>query len=164
MRGFVRFRGSLQETGFPIMLALTLLLAGCRTGPSLAPADLSAPGWHIRRGQALWQPKTDAPELAGNLLVASNPSGEDFIRFSKDPLEIVLARRNRDGWQLEIPAFGKSYSGPGRAPRRIGWFQLADTVLHGSTAPGWTWSDLDDGRWQFTNARTGERMEGYFSP
>ncbi|MCU0771176.1 MAG: hypothetical protein MUE94_05310 [Verrucomicrobia bacterium] len=154
----------MREAGFLILLALTLLANGCRTGPTLAPTDLSAPGWHIRRGQALWQPKTGAPELAGNLLIASNPGGEDFIRFSKDPLEIVLARRTPAGWRLEIPAFHKAYSGPGRAPRRVGWFQLADTVLHGSTATGWTWSDLDDGRWQFANPRTGERMEGFFTP
>jgi hypothetical protein len=159
-----RLRGSLREAGFLVVLVLPLLLAGCRTGPALAPADLSAPGWQIRRGQALWQPKPGAPELAGNLLIAAGPDGEDFLRFSKDPIEIVLARRTAVGWRLEIAALGKSYSGPGRPPRRIGWFQLADCVLRGSASKGWTWSESGEGRWQFTNERTGERLEGYFEP
>ena len=138
--------------------------AGCRTAPPMAPADLRQPGWTIQRGQAVWQPKAGAPEVAGGLLIASNESGEAFIRFSKDPMEIVVARRNARGWSLQIPAFDKTYSGRGRPPRRIGWFQLADALFGEGADPRWRWSGIEMGRWQLTNSSTGERLEGFFTP
>jgi len=151
-------------TGFTLLVfcALALVISGCRTAPPMAPADLAQPGWTIRRGQALWQPKTDAPEVAGQLLIASSESGGDLVRFSKDPMEIVFARRNDQGWTLNIPAFDKSFSGRGRPPRRIGWFQFADAVFRGTPGPGWEWSGIDDERWELTNPKTGERLEGFF--
>lgn len=145
-----------------VLCAGSLLISGCRTGPALAPVDLQHPGWTVQRGQAVWQPKTDAPELAGQLLMASNESGEQLIRFSKDPMEIVLARRTDPGWSLVIGAFDKSYSGRGRPPRRIGWFQLADAVFQDNPANGWIWSGINERRWELTHPKTGERLEGFF--
>ena len=130
----------------------------------MAPVNLQERGWTVHRGQALWLPKAGAQELAGTILIASSDSGEDFIHFSKGPLEIVLARRNGDAWMIDIPAFEKSYGGRGNAPRRIGWFQLANSVNHQPTSHDWHWSGVVDGRWNLSNARTGERLEGFFAP
>ena len=96
--------------------------------------------------------------------MASNASGEEFIRFSKDPVDIVWAQRSPEKWMLRIPAFNKVYSGRGGPPRRVGWFQLADAVFRNASASGWQWSGVRDGRWTLTNARTGERLEGFFNP
>jgi hypothetical protein len=147
------------------LLASLLILAsnGCRTAPPMAPVDLEAHGWAVLRGQAVWQPKSGAPELAGSLLIASSLSGEDFIHFSKEPMDIVLARRNNQGWQLNIPVFHKSYAYRGQPPRRIGWFQLAHALNHEPTTGDWEWSGVVEGRWLLCNPKTGERLEGFFS-
>jgi len=95
--------------------------------------------------------------------MASTGSGEVFIRFSKDPMDIVLARRDSRGWTLDMPAFSKSYSGRGRPPRRIGWFLFADAVFKDTAAPGWDWTGLQEGHWDWGNPRTGERLTGFFN-
>jgi len=146
-----------------LMAILMLTASGCRTAPPMAPVDLAATGWTVKSGQAVWQPKSGAPELAGFILMASSTSGEVFIRFSKDPLEIVLARRNQEGWTLDIPGFNKHYSYRGKPPDRIGWFQLADAVFEGVTADDWEWTDSNQGRWKLIRRRTGERLEGFFN-
>ena len=145
-----------------LICVLVFSTVGCRTAPPMAPVDLAQPGWNVHHGQALWTPKAGAPELAGHLMLASNASGEDFIRFSKEPMDLVLAQCNPQGWSLHIPAFNKSYSGRGQPPRRIGWFQFADAVFRNRTTSGWEWSGMDEERWVLTNARTGERLEGFF--
>jgi hypothetical protein len=129
----------------------------------MGPVDLQQPGWTLHRGQAVWQPRQGAPELAGQILLASDDAGEDFVRFSKDPMGIALARRNAAGWSLEIPAFHKGYSGRGTPPRRIGWFQLQDAIFHGGPHPDWAWSGIEEGRWELMNPKTGERLEGFFT-
>src|SRR2546422_5254946 len=58
----------------------------CRTVPPLAPANLSEPGWTMREGQAVWRPKTEGPEIAGELLVAIHRTGETYLQFTKTPL------------------------------------------------------------------------------
>jgi len=148
-----------------MLLAVVLVISasGCRTAPPMAPVNLDQHGWAVRRGQAVWQPKSGAPELAGFILIASSLSGEDFVRFSKDPMEIVLARRNNEGWLLSIPAFDKRYSYRGEPPRRISWFQLAHAVNHEPTTGDWQWSGVVEGRWRLLNPKTGERLEGFFS-
>ena len=138
-------------------------LTGCQTAPPMAPVDLSQPGWSVKTGQLLWLPQLGAPEIAGHILLASDSSGETFIRFSKEPMEIVLARQTAAGWDLQIPAFEKSYGGRGQPPKRIAWFQLAAAVFGGSTSRDWQWQDQSANRWTLVNSKTGERLEGFFT-
>src|SRR5213593_2130154 len=70
-------------------LVSVLGCGACRTAPPLAPANLSEPGWRIREGQAVWRPKIEAPEIAGELLVATHPNGQTFLQFTKTPLPLV---------------------------------------------------------------------------
>jgi hypothetical protein len=130
----------------------------------MAPVNLDDHGWAVRRGQAVWQPNSGAAELAGFILIATSLSGEDFIRFSKEPMDIVLARRNHEGWRLDVPAFAQSHSHRGAPPRRIGWFQLANAVNLEPVTGDWQWTEAADGHWRLNNPRTGERLEGFFNP
>src|SRR5881296_2669342 len=72
----------------------------CRTASLLSPANLSGPGWTIREGQAVWRPKTEAPEIAGELLVATHRNGETFLQFTKTPLAFVVARITTNRWHI----------------------------------------------------------------
>jgi len=73
-----------------IYFALLLILgAGCRTANPLPPADFSAPGWRVQQGQAVWKPSASRPELAGDLLLATNVNGNMFIQFSKMPFPVA---------------------------------------------------------------------------
>jgi hypothetical protein len=146
------------------MLFAVSATSGCRNMSPLERANLAESGWTVRRGQAVWRPRQGETELAGNLIVASNVSGVDFIRFSKDPLEIVVARRSPDGWQLDLATFGKSYSGRGRPPKRVLWFQLADAAFGELKRGPWDWSTETPGKWILENRVTGERLEGFFRP
>ena len=88
-----------------ILSGLVLVLcAGCRTTPPLPPADFSAPGWHVQQGQAVWKPSQSRPELAGDLLLATNVNGNFFLQFSKMPFPLATARVSGDRWQIEFGA------------------------------------------------------------
>src|SRR5438552_18881541 len=98
---------------FPLLALTALLLGvGCQTIPPLPPVDLSAPGWTVRQGQALWRPKKNAPEIAGELLVAQR-DGQAFVQFTKTPFPFVIAQASTNGWQLELPTQNKRYGGHG---------------------------------------------------
>src|SRR5690242_18775520 len=48
-----------------------IALSGCMTMKPLPKVNFSEPGWTVRQGQAVWRPQREAPEIAGELLVAS---------------------------------------------------------------------------------------------
>src|SRR6185437_11414160 len=70
--------------GATLSLAL-LFCVSCRTANPLPPADVSAPGWLVQQGQAIWHPPGHRPELAGDLLLATNVNGNFFIQLTKNP-------------------------------------------------------------------------------
>src|SRR6476620_10614627 len=84
-----------------LLLALVLCVS-CRSLPPLPPADLSAPGWRMQQGQALWKPTKSRPELAGELLLATNANGDFFVQLSKTPFTLATAQRIGDQWQIEF--------------------------------------------------------------
>ena len=77
--------------GVFLCVLIAVLATGCRTAPPLPPADFSAPGWRVQQGQAVWKPSSSRPELAGDLLLATNANGNFFIQFSKIPFPLVTA-------------------------------------------------------------------------
>jgi len=150
----------------PALLALLGLLCavGCQTAPPLPPVNLKEPGWTVREGQAMWRAKRDAPEIAGEILLATHPDGRAFLQFTKTPFPFVIARAEPDSWQIEMPTRNKRYSGRGKPPGRVLWLQFL-LVLSGSAPPqGWSWRAPKDGRWRFENLSTGELLQGYFTP
>jgi len=135
--------------------------AACRTVPPLAPANLSEPGWTIREGQAVWRPKIGAPEIAGELLVATHRNAQTFLQFTKTPLPLVVARLTTNRWQIEFVTDHRAFSGHGQPPSRFGWLQLARCVAGAAPPAKWHWEKLPDDRWRLENQISGETFEGF---
>ena len=146
---------------FPILLLL--LASGCHTRP-LPPATLSDPGWNIQQGQAVWRAKKEAPELAGEILLAQNPDGRTMLQFTKTPFPFIIAQTTSQSWQLEVPAENKCYSAPGKPPARISWFHLPP-ALNGVPPPKpWIFRHSENANWHLENTASGEMIEGYLNP
>src|SRR5689334_1231544 len=117
------FKKKLTVPALPT-LGLALLLAGCVSGPPLPPANLSEPGWTIRQGQAVWAAKRGAPDVAGEIMVATNSDNRTFVQFTKTPFPLMTARTEGNSWQIESPLQNRRFTGRGSPPRGLMWFQL----------------------------------------
>ena len=139
---------------------LLLACVSCRTAAPLAPADLSAPGWQLRQGQAVWKPSKNRPELAGDLLLAVNTNGDYLVQFSKTPFTLASAEVQGSRWQI---GFGpRAWSGRGAPPARFVWFQLAPLVEGKRVAERWQATRRPDDSWRLQNSGAGEFLEGQF--
>ena len=139
-------------------------MTGCRSGPSLPPADLTAPGWRVQNGQAVWRPGRTRPELAGDLVLATNLTGSLFVQFAKPPFPLALARVEDDRWQIQFGAGAYSRAGRGQPPPRFVWFQLARALVGATLGRGWRFQHPTPQAWRLENPRTGEWLEGRFAP
>jgi hypothetical protein len=148
------------------MLALgtSWIAVACRSVAPLPPLDLGQPGWQVRQGQATWQTGRHAPEIAGELLVATGPRGEGFIQFTKTPLPFVVAQIAAGSWQIEFSAENRRYSGRGTPPSRLGWFQLLNCLRGEAPGSNWKCEPGAAGHWRIKNESTGEIFEGYLVP
>lgn len=141
-----------------------LVFAGCRTPPALPPTDLSTPGWRVQTGQAVWRPTWNKPELAGELLLATNLNGNILVQFSKPPFPLVTAQVIGDRWEIEFGADEHRWRGTGQPPARFVWFQISRALAGHSVAQGWQFKPVATNAWRFENPRTGETLEGGFFP
>jgi hypothetical protein len=150
----------------PLALLFCCLLVGavgCSLIPPLPAANLAEPGWRVREGQAVWRMNRDAPEIAGEILLATRSDGGAFVQFTKTPFPFLIGQTTTNRWQAELPTQNRRYTGHGNPPKRLIWLYLP-RVLAGSAPPkGWQWRDLGEGRWRLDNPKTGEMVEGYFS-
>lgn len=140
---------------------LLVLIPGCATPPPLPKLNLNEPGWTIRQGQAVWHARRDAPEIAGDLLLATHPDGRAFVQFTKSPLSLAVAQKTRNQWQIEFPIQNKRYAGHGKPPSRVIWFLLPDALAGKPLPHPWHWTRLSDDRWRLQNPSTGESLEGF---
>lgn len=148
---------------FQACLGFVIFLSACNTRP-LPPANFNAVGWKVQEGQAVWRAKKTSPEIAGELLLASNSDGRTAVQFTKTPFPFIIAQTTTNSWQIEIPAQNKTYSAPGKPPNRIGWFHLPN-ALNGNAPPKpWIFRKSDDGNWRLENKNSGEMIEGYLNP
>jgi hypothetical protein len=138
---------------------LALLLVSCRTAP-LPPINLSAPGWHVMQGQAVWKPNRARPELAGDLLLATNDNGNLFVQFTKSPFPLVSAQVADGRWQIESGPKARTWGGHGTGPNRVGWFQLPGALAGGKPAAPWQFQRPTANSWRLENPQTGETLEG----
>ena len=147
---------------FKISAALLVLEAGCQTVPPLPPANLRDPGWIVREGQAVWRQNRGAPEIAGEILVATRLDSQALVQFTKTPFPLIIAQRTTHAWQIEIPTQNQRHAGHGQPPAHLLWFSLA-RILSGTGPPeGWSWQASKDNQWSLTNPSTGESLKGYF--
>lgn len=150
---------------FVLSALMLILCAGCRTGQTLPPADFSAPGWRVQQGQAVWKPSSNRPELAGDLLLATNVNGDFFIQFSKIPFPLATAQASGGQWQIQFGADEYSWHGRGEPPGRFGWFQLPGALLRDAIPGGnWRFTRVETNSWRLENPHTGETLEGGFFP
>ena len=154
------------NSNWRILLLISLVwlgVAGCRTAAPLPVANLKEPGWTVRQGQAVWRRNRGAPEIAGDILVATRGNDRAFVQFSKTPLPLVIAQSTPKAWEVETPVQNKHYSGHGRPPKRLIFLYLPRAIL-GEPLPGnWLWQPLENNGWHLENRGTGESLEGYFT-
>lgn len=152
--------GSILFIFFLFLFAQT----GCRTAAPLSPVNLNAPGWTVQQGQAVWRTKRDAPEIAGELIVAKNPDGSSFVQFTKTPLPFVVAQTTANAWQIHFVPENRTFSGRGKPPPRLAWLYLP-RCLEGQPPPrSWHWQPLENNGWRLENWVTGESLEGFLNP
>ncbi len=143
-----------------LVLLFAVITGGCVT-PPLAPANLSAPGWTVQEGQAVWKATASRPEIAGDLIVATNTDGDCFVQFTKTPLTLAVAQIAAGHWQLEFGNDQYSWRGSGAPPDRFVWFQLPRAFSGAPLQADWHFQSSANG-WQFDNSHTGEKLEGEF--
>jgi hypothetical protein len=92
--------------------------------------NLASPGWTVQETQAVWQPKREAPELIGELLVATHPDGSRLVQFSKQSLPL-RHRAGRDQRLEPCPRrCGRGHVGTHRPTYRVPWFHPDGTAPH----------------------------------
>ena len=157
-----------RRAGLPsstlLLFLLAALVAGCRTPPPLPPADLSAPGWRVQQGQAIWKPTRTRPELAGELLCATNANGNFFVQFSKPPFNLATAQMINGQWQIEFGNNVRRWTSRGEPPSRFAWLQLSRALSGATLKNNWRFTRTAPDAWCLENSRTGEILEGGFFP
>jgi hypothetical protein len=142
------------------IVLLSSMLAGCQLLPPLPPADFSEPGWQVREGQAIWRSSAEAPELAGELLFATNMAGRTMVQFIKTPIPFLTAQTTTNAWKIDFTVENRSYRGPGTPPSRLLWLHLA-RALAGTPPPAPIQFHRDGpDSWVIDNPRSGERISG----
>jgi hypothetical protein len=158
-----RFLGT-NAASFTLSLALIFFLAACRTIAPLPPANLSAPGWTVRAGQAVWRSKKSAPEITGQLLVATNPDGRSFTEFTITPFPIIVAQTASNSWQIHDVRNNRTFAARGNPPSRVVWLQLPRCLTSTPPTKAWTWKHSSDGSFSLHNVSTGETLDGFLNP
>jgi hypothetical protein len=139
-----------------------LLFLACRTVKPLPADDLSAPGWTVRQGQAVW--KTHDSEIAGELIVAAHADGRSSLQFIKTPLPLVSAQRNGPLWTIRFVAEDRTVSGRGVPPAQLLWLHLAP-ALRGYLPPRTLEFKTErGGNWELRTGAGGESISGFLNP
>ena len=148
------------------VLGVLLACSGCYTAPKAPLFTASGPGWRVQEGQALWRPKRDFPELAGELVVARDDNGRCMIQFAKTPLPLVMAQTTREKWRIEFPPRRMRFGGAQPPPSRLAFTWLyVSAALSGQPLPKpFRFEQKADGGWRLENTRSGETLEGFLSP
>jgi hypothetical protein len=152
-------RGIRWFTFFPALIAF---FCGCATTPPQELFNMSGPEWHVQQGQALWTPRTGAPQFGGDIILAS-ADGNAFVQFNKTPLTIVTAQVTPKRWLLRFPQNHQAWSGRRPAPARTIWLYLADALAGKPLPKPLHFTQKPDGNWRLENTKTGEILEGFVS-
>jgi hypothetical protein len=146
-----------------VLLLGLALASSCRTGPALPPVNVAEPGWKLQQGQAVWRPRREAPEIAGEILFATYPGQQTLLQLTKNPLPFVTAQTSGDRWQITFVPQGRKFSGTGTPSPRLLWVHLA-RALTGTKPPAPLHFELK-GVQNFTleNPASGESITGFLN-
>ena len=147
-----------------LLFLLAGAMTGCRTAPLLAPANLATGGWQVRQGQAIWKPAKGRPELAGEIMLATQNSGAFLVQFTKTPFSLAAAQVTAEFWQVEFGSGRRRFAGHGQPPSRLVWFVLPRALAGGDLKSPWRFTHPAAGIWRLENWFTGESLEGGFFP
>jgi hypothetical protein len=125
---------------------------------------LSASGYRLQQGQALWKPTKSRPELAGELLLATKTNGDFFVHFTKTPFTLATARKVGDQWQIDLGSGDYHRRGHGPPPVRFVWFQLPKALAGAGVSGNWSFDRVTTNSWRLENHRTGEALQGGLLP
>ena len=156
--GFEHLSGVNAALRVLLCVAAALLGVGCVSMPKLPAIDTSAPGWKMRQGQALWRNKSNAPEIAGEIVLATNTNGAAFLQFLKNPIPLVTAQITSRQWQIEFIPEKRSFAGPGKPPKQLLWLHLLRGLQSTTPPPPLELAKTTDGGIRIENTRTGERV------
>jgi len=152
-----------QITLRSVLLASLMFCGGCQTATK-SLFTVSGPGWHIQEGQALWRPRRGMPELAGDIVMASDSAGRCYIQFAKTPMSLVCAQTTPTNWLIQFPPAGMSFAGHGRPSKRFAWLYL-HAALAGEPLPkSLHFETKPDGGWRLENRRSEETLDGFVAP
>jgi hypothetical protein len=143
------------------IIVLLLSLTGCATSRPLPPADLSAPGWAVQTGQAVW--KSGSSDLAGELVFARRGDGSSALQFIKTPLPLVSAQTREARWTITFIADNRTVSGKGALPAQLLWLHLASVLKGEPPKPPLQFSRDAGGNWKLENSETGEAISGFLN-
>ena len=146
------------------MALLVVCLPGCRSIGTITPINLSEPGWDVRQGQAVWQMPGDRPELAGEVILATNADGRCFIEFAKSPFPLVRAKCGNSRWEIEFPPQKLFFAGGGMPSARLAWLHVCRGLAGEEVRAPWHFERSAHGSWRLDNTRSKETVEGYIQP
>jgi hypothetical protein len=139
-----------------------MFFSGCATTPQNL-FTVSGPGWTVRQGQALWTPRSGAPQIGGDLIVATDANRRALVQFEKMPLSLVTAQVTPEFWTIRFAQRGGFWKGHQPAPTRTIWLYLP-AALAGKPLPEPLHFNLEhSGNWRLENPKTGEILEGFLS-
>ncbi len=142
------------------LLAFALLCGGCQTSKQ-ALFSATDPGWKVSQGQALWQPRRDLPEIAGDLVFATHPDGRCVIEFAKPPMPMMFAQVMPGRWLVRFPAQDLGFAGRGRPSKRFAWLYLPAALAGQELPSSLLFTREADGGWRLENKKSGETLRGF---
>lgn len=145
-----------------LLLFALMFFNGCRTAP-LPAIDLTAPGWMLYQGQAVWRTKGNAPEVAGEIIFATNRRGETLLQLTKNPLPFVTVQTRGDAWQIYFAPERRRFSGRGTPSTRLSWVHLA-RALNGAAPPApLHFEQTAERGFTLRNSESGESITGFLN-
>jgi len=133
-------------------------ILGCAAAPRLPQVDLDDGAWSIRTGQVLWKPKTDRPELAGELFLAKHKNGDVYISLTKSLIPIFTAQTSGRKWRIAFVEDCRAYAGRWWPPQQFIWFRLWGLMDGASVPESWVVRKTNGQEWILLNHKTGEKI------
>ncbi len=150
---------------FPLFfLAALLFFSGCETDKTQNLFAVTGSTWAIKQGQGLWTARSGAPQIGGDIVLASDGNGRSLVQFDKTPLTIVTAQTTPERWLIRFPQGGGVWAGHQPAPPRTIWLYLGDALAGKPLPKPLHFEQKPDGNWRLENPKTGEILEGFLSP